>query len=157
MTINTDENPLDSIVGKAEIMSEKAFLKRYPQGKVPRQSPKYGSVFVCRRGCNTKTARFTEEFVWEEVYKGFEDLDELKDRIERDTAFTRKRKESTKPDAAPGSGSLEREEVTDIEVFTPRKRKKTNSEATPDAKRLKTTKKPTTPSSKRYNVDSAHT
>jgi origin recognition complex subunit 1 len=27
---------------------------------------------VCRRGCNTRTATYTDEFIWENIYQGSE-------------------------------------------------------------------------------------
>jgi origin recognition complex subunit 1 len=73
-------------------MSLAAFNKRYPSGSIPRKSPDYGKVFVCRRGCNTRTATYTEEFVWEDIYAGAGDIQDLIDRVQSQTKATRKRK-----------------------------------------------------------------
>ncbi|KAH0424776.1 origin recognition complex subunit [Colletotrichum camelliae] len=64
-----DVNPLAAINGKAIVLSPRKFSQQYPSGKVPRSSPDYGKVFICRRGCNTRTAAYTDEFVWEDIYQ----------------------------------------------------------------------------------------
>ncbi|KAL0936660.1 origin recognition complex subunit 1 (ATPase) [Colletotrichum truncatum] len=64
-----DVNPLAAINGKAIVLSLGEFSKQYPSGRVPRSSPDHGKVFVCRRACNTRTANYTEEFTWEDVYR----------------------------------------------------------------------------------------
>lgn len=92
ITPSWDVNPLASINGKATIVSAEAFQKKHPSGKVPRASKDYGKVFICRRGCNTRTATYTEEFIWEDFYHGAEDLLELIDHVKNQTKATRKRK-----------------------------------------------------------------
>ncbi|ODA76635.1 hypothetical protein RJ55_07906 [Drechmeria coniospora] len=86
-----DKNPLASINGKAQVTSLEAFLFKFPSGKIPRHFPEYGKTFICRRGCNTRTASYTDEFIWEEIYRGGKDIFELSQRIERDTKATRRR------------------------------------------------------------------
>lgn len=86
-----DVNPLESINGKAKVMSVEDFQKAYPQGKVPRSSTDHGKIFVCRRGCNTRTATYTEEFVWEDVYRGAVDLQKLIERVKSETKATRRK------------------------------------------------------------------
>lgn len=93
-------NPLASINGRATIYSPSAFHSKYSSGKVPRTSKDYGKIFVCRRGCNTRTASYTDEFLWEEIYKGAEDLDSLVERIKSQTKSTRKRKRDVSYDGA---------------------------------------------------------
>ncbi|KAG8675456.1 Origin recognition complex, subunit 1 [Fusarium poae] len=92
-----DINPLASVNGKAKIMSLDAFLSRYPQGRVPKSHPDYGKAFVCRRGCNTRTATYTDEFIWEEIYSGEDDLFALMDRIKAGTKATRRRRKARSP------------------------------------------------------------
>ncbi|RGP73640.1 origin recognition complex subunit 1 [Fusarium longipes] len=92
-----DINPLASVNGKAKIMSHDAFLSKYPQGRIPRNHPDYGKAFVCRRGCNTRTATYTDEFIWEEVYSGEDDLLTLMDRIKTGTKATRRRRKARSP------------------------------------------------------------
>ncbi|TDZ28265.1 Origin recognition complex subunit 1 [Colletotrichum trifolii] len=67
-----DINPLAAINGKATIHSQQEFIRAYPSGRVPRSSPDYGKVFVCRRGCNIRTATYSDEFVWEDLYRSGE-------------------------------------------------------------------------------------
>ena len=92
ITPSWDINPLASINGKATILSQRAFLTRYPSGKVPRSSKDYGKIFICRRGCNTRTATYTEDFVWEDIYHGEHDIKDLIQRVQSQTRATRKRK-----------------------------------------------------------------
>ena len=89
ITPSWDVNPLASINGKATILSERAFLERWPSGKVPKSSKDFGKVFVCRRGCSTRTASYTEEFVWEDVFRGPDDLPALIERVKGETKATR--------------------------------------------------------------------
>lgn len=92
ITPSWDVNPLASINGKATIVSAELFHNKYPSGKVPRSSKDYGKIFICRRGCNTRTATYTEEFIWEDLYHGTEDLLDLIDHVKNQTKATRKRK-----------------------------------------------------------------
>lgn len=92
ITPSWDINPLASINAKATVMSQPAFAQKYPSGKVPRSSKEFGKVFVCRRGCNTRTATYTDEFVWEEVFKNADDISSLIERIQSQTKATRKKR-----------------------------------------------------------------
>ncbi|POR35403.1 Origin recognition complex subunit 1 [Tolypocladium paradoxum] len=89
-----DVNPLASINGKAKVTSLKAFLSKFPSGKIPRHYPEFGKTFVCRRGCNTRTATYTDEFVWEEIYRGGDDVFDLIERIEKSTKAVRGRRKA---------------------------------------------------------------
>ncbi|KAJ4424765.1 Origin recognition complex, subunit 1 [Gnomoniopsis sp. IMI 355080] len=91
LTPSWDINPLASVNGKAKVMSLEAFHKAYPQGKIPRNSKDYGKVFVCRRGCNTRTTTYTDEFSWEEVYQGVEDVQKLIELVKSGTKATRRK------------------------------------------------------------------
>lgn len=73
-------------------MSQASYYAKYPSGKIPRSSRDYGKLFVCRRGCNTRTATYTEEFVWEDVYRGYDDLDSMIEMVQTQTKATKKRK-----------------------------------------------------------------
>lgn len=42
-------------------------------------------MFVCRRGVNQKKTNYTDEFVWEDVYRGFRDLENLFEMVEHQT------------------------------------------------------------------------
>jgi origin recognition complex subunit 1 len=145
ITPSWDWNPLESINGKATIMSDKTFHVRYPAGKIPRKSKEYEKTFICRRGCNTRTATYTEEFVWEDIYHGTEeDVADLIDRLKRDTKATRKRRKETR---ITEDDNFDGEDV-DQEPATPRKRQKTSTVSTP--RKLRTPSKLVTPSHKRY-------
>ncbi|OAA79955.1 origin recognition complex subunit 1 [Akanthomyces lecanii RCEF 1005] len=93
-----DVNSLASINGKARVMSLDKFLSRHPSGKIPRSSPEHGKTFVCRRGCNTRTATYTNEFLWEDIYSGADDLFGLMDMIEKDTKATRRKRRAKSPE-----------------------------------------------------------
>ena len=75
-------------------MSLDKFLIRHPSGKIARHSPEHGKTFVCRRGCNTRTATYTNEFVWEEVYQSADEIFNFMDMIEKDTKPTRTRRQT---------------------------------------------------------------
>lgn len=92
ITPSWDVNPLSSINGRALVMSEEAFRAKYPSGKVPRTAKEFGKVFICRRGCNTRTTTYTDAFVWEEIYRSAADILSLVERVRKQTKATRKRR-----------------------------------------------------------------
>ncbi|KAF1989472.1 P-loop containing nucleoside triphosphate hydrolase protein [Aulographum hederae CBS 113979] len=145
-----DDNPLASINGRAVVMSPDAFAEKYPSGKVPRNSRDYGKVFLCRRGCNTRTATYTEEFVWEDVYRDYDDIDSLIDLVKSQTKATRKRKANTKEEKDLDD-FVEGEEDEDGAPQTPKKRRKLNA-STPSKKNDLTPRKFLTPTHKRIVV-----
>lgn len=113
ITPSWDINPLASINGKASVVSQASLAAKYPSGRIPRSSRDYGKLFVCRRGCNTRTATYTDEFVWEDVYRGYNDLDSLVDRVRSQTKATRKRKRDKSYDDDDDD-----DEDAGIDVFT---------------------------------------
>ncbi|PNP41366.1 origin recognition complex subunit 1 [Trichoderma gamsii] len=119
-----DVNPLASINGKANIMSQDAFLSAHPSGKISRNSPDFGKTFVCRRGCNTRSTTYTDEFVWEEIYENG-DVSALKDFVEKNTRATRRKPRAQSPPNAEG---------TYLPPQTPTKTSR-NSATTPKSKR----------------------
>ncbi|KAM0486787.1 hypothetical protein ACHAPX_000050 [Trichoderma viride] len=119
-----DVNPLASINGKANIMSQDAFLSAHPSGKISRNSPDFGKTFVCRRGCNTRSTTYTDEFVWEEIYENG-DVSALKDFVEKNTRATRRKTRAQSPPDAEG---------TYLPPQTPTKTGR-NSATTPKSKR----------------------
>ncbi|KAL5315572.1 hypothetical protein ACEPPN_016440 [Leptodophora sp. 'Broadleaf-Isolate-01'] len=146
----TDINPLESINGTAYIMSEKAFNKKYPTGKIPKRSREYGKTFICRRGCDTRTAKYTDEFIWEDIQHGSEDqVNDLLVRIESETKPTKKRKyqKRTKGDDDFKGGFVDEDE---LETHTPRKKQKFSMVSTP--KKPRTPSKLLTPSHKRVVI-----
>ncbi|CAL8583796.1 Origin recognition complex, subunit 1 [Xanthoria parietina] len=151
ITPSWDVNPLASINGKATVVSAEAFKAKYPSGKVPRSSRDYGKVFICRRGCNTRTATYTGEFVWEDIYSGAADLHDLIDHVKSQTKATRKRKRSTDDPA------LDYDPVNDdksaAEPRTPSKKIKFSTASTPSKTPKRTpSKQYLTPTHKRVVV-----
>ncbi|KAF2717705.1 origin of replication binding protein [Polychaeton citri CBS 116435] len=145
VTANFDENALETINGKAQVLSQELFAEKYSTGKIPRKDRFYGKTFICRRGANTRTATYTEEFKWEDVFKGKEDLDSLAELVESQTVKTRKRRRKDKDiDDFIAVG-----EDDENAPHTPRKRRKvTSGTATPSKNKL-TPKKLTTPATRR--------
>ncbi|RXG48485.1 hypothetical protein VDGE_30488 [Verticillium dahliae] len=111
ITPSWDINPLTAINGKATVLSFDMFQRRYPSGRAPRNS----KVFMCRRGCNTRTAIFTEEFCWEDIFRGTEDdIHGLVQYLQANTKSTRRqpsgRDESLKEYAErPANASLQKD------------------------------------------------
>jgi origin recognition complex subunit 1 len=102
LTTSFDVNPLASINGKATVTSLPAFQKAYPQHKIPKNSKDFGKLFVCRRGCNTRTTTYTEEFSWENIYHGAENIQTLIELVKTGTKETRRRRKvqrAESPDA----------------------------------------------------------
>jgi origin recognition complex subunit 1 len=133
-------------------------LAKYPSGKVPKRSKEDGKVFICRRGCNTRTCTYTEEFVWEDVYHGRGDIETLHDRIRQGTKATRRRK-AAKDEPTDRDYKLEADDDRegDYAPGTPRtpKRARTKDAVTPSSKH-KPGSKPATPSSHRRILIKKH-
>src|ERR1700753_2206920 len=117
-----------------------------------------GKVFVCRMGCNTRTATYTNEFVWEDIYQGEKNLGDLIYLVQSQTKATRKRQ--------PGESRPKKEDKEDYdfvvpdyddEPHTPKKRRKhTDIDATtPKSKNKATPRKFLTPTHKRIVVKKA--
>lgn len=130
-------------------MSEQAFRRKYPNGKVPRNAKEFGKVFICRRGCNTRTATYTDEFIWEEIYRGDGDIEELVDRVKRETKATRRRR--TAKDESPEREYTARDEGDDdVEQLRTPKKARTHDALTPSKRR--SASKPLTPSHRKIMV-----
>ena len=161
ITHSFDVNPLTTINGKAHIMSQAEYMRRYPSGKVPRKSKEYGKVFICRRGCNTRTCTYTDEFVWEDVYRGIGDIDALRDLVRKGTKATRRRGPA-KQEPADQDYKLEADddhrEGDDGVPGTPRtpKRARTRDPVTPGSRRKQVGSKPGTPASHRRILVKKH-
>lgn len=72
LTTDFNVNPLSSINGKARVMSKDAFFRKYPNGDPPRGRvalTEYRKCIVCRRSVNQLQGKYTEEFIWEDVYR----------------------------------------------------------------------------------------
>ncbi|EUC45565.1 hypothetical protein COCMIDRAFT_95233 [Bipolaris oryzae ATCC 44560] len=148
-----DDNPLASINGTAKIYSLERYQELYPTG-VKKSSKDYGKVFVCRRGCSTRTTTYTPEFRWEDIYNSAEDIQALVDLVESQTKATRK-----------GPGRPKKQLQKDLDEFvapdaahegqpeTPRKRRKLYDATTPTStKKSPAARKFLTPSHKRIVV-----
>ncbi|KLU89329.1 origin recognition complex subunit 1 [Magnaporthiopsis poae ATCC 64411] len=160
ITPSWDTNPLTTINGKATVMSQESFLAKYPSGKVPRNSREFGKVFVCRRGCNTRTASYTDEFVWEDIFRGTaEDVHKLIERVKTGTKATRARRKAKEPspDVYDFSAAVDDDDDDDGAKKlqrTPKKPRKMASATTPS--RARGANKPVTPSSHRRIVVKKH-
>ncbi|KUI63149.1 Origin recognition complex subunit 1 [Cytospora mali] len=152
ITPNSDVNPLESMNGKAKVMSLEEFQKAFPNGKVPRNSNYYGKVFVCRRGCNIRTASYTDEFVWEDVYQGVDDIMPLIELVEMGTKATRRRKPARQESPDALYDAFEEGDEARGQKRTPRK--PSNFLGTP--RKPKSVSKPVTPSSHRKIVVKRH-
>ncbi|KAF3035010.1 Origin recognition complex, subunit 1 [Didymella heteroderae] len=145
-----DDNPLASINGTAKIVSLETFQKLHPTGTVKKSSKDYGKIFVCRRGCNTRTTTYTPEFKWEDVYSGADDIPSVVELVESQTKATRK---------GPYRPKKQQEDLDDFVIpdsdddgapKTPRKRRKLSEATTPTSTRKSpAARKFLTPSHKR--------
>ncbi|KAI1765999.1 P-loop containing nucleoside triphosphate hydrolase protein [Hypoxylon sp. FL1150] len=145
ITPSSDVNPLASINGKAVVMSYQNFLQQYPTGKIPRTSPGYNKTFVCRRGCNTRTSTYTDEFLWEDVYSGREeDIADLLELVRSGTKSTRRRRSRDDPVVEADYDATHQGRDDDYHsddgvprtVSTPRKKQKTTRVVTPSSRRV---------------------
>lgn len=147
ITTDFNMNPLTAINGRATVLSKDAFFNKYPGGTPPKSKAAaslYSKTILCRQGVKQRTLRFTEEFVWEEIYTGPEDLLALIDWVKEQTKGKKPRRE--------GDHDYEekREVQGDETPATPRKRKKTTAVSTP--KSSAKVSKYTTPTHKRIMV-----
>lgn len=150
ITADFNMNPLTAINGKATVMSKEAFYRLYPGGKQPKgraAAARYGKTIICRRGVKQRTLTYTEDFCWEEKYKGPEDLLVLIDWIKDQTKGKRKRDEVAEDTAYTQTKDAEE----DTAPTTPRKKRKTTSTpATPRSSSKQS--KFTTPTHKRIMI-----
>ncbi|KAI5298963.1 hypothetical protein KEM56_003631, partial [Ascosphaera pollenicola] len=150
ITADFNVNPLTSINGKANIMSASVFNLRYPDGKPKGKAAaaEYNKCIICRRGVSQLQGRYTDEFVWEDVYDGTEDgvfrfIDFIRASLKRSKRKRVEEKEFVEA-IAPNEAEVE-------VPSTPRKRQKTSSVAgTPSSRRSQ--KVLTTPTHKRIIV-----
>ncbi|KAL3420755.1 ATPase [Phlyctema vagabunda] len=146
-----DVSSLDSISGRATILSTKVFEAQFPTGQIPRKSSAYGKTYMCRRGCNTRTTTYTAEFDWEERYRGTEeDKDALLQWLKEETKAT-KRKRVARP-REEDDGFVVEDDFDEKLLQTPRKKYKTSA-MTPS--KTRTPSKLLTPSHKRMSVKKA--
>ncbi|KAL4809584.1 P-loop containing nucleoside triphosphate hydrolase protein [Aspergillus unguis] len=143
LTTDFNVNPLTSINGKAQVMSKDAFFARYPNGAPPKskaEMAEYNKCIVCRRGVSQLQGRYTEEFVWEDVYRP-DQIHDLVDLIKDGLKAAKKRKQAD-------TDYVETKEAVDDIPTTPKKKQKV-ANATPQSRRQKAM---TTPSHKRIIV-----
>ncbi|KAF7507144.1 hypothetical protein GJ744_010957 [Endocarpon pusillum] len=153
ITADFNLNPLESISGKAVVLSKEAFYKKYPGGKPPRSKAAaalYGKTLLCRRGLKQRTGKYTEEFVWEEMYQDIGDLYGLVNWINEQTKGRRKQTEKG-DDAQDNEFAPHKHGEDDAEPETPKKRRKTAS-ATSTPKSSTKSSKFTTPTHKRIVI-----
>ncbi|KAI3010675.1 hypothetical protein CBS147346_1440 [Aspergillus niger] len=148
LTADFNVNPLTSISGKATVMSKDAFYARYPDGAPPKGKEalaEFNKCIVVRRGVNQLQGRYTEEFVWEDVYREdrvFDLITLIKDGLK--AAKKRKQVDDDYDDKKDHT-----KEEDEFVPTTPRKRQKVATNATPQSRRQKTF---TTPAHKRIVV-----
>lgn len=131
-------------------MSLETFQSLHPTGQVKKSSKDYGKIFVCRRGCNTRTTTYTPEFSWEDVYKGADDIPSLIELVESQTKATRKGSSRPKRQQEDLEDFVIPDSEDDGVPKTPRKRRKLNEATTPTSTRKSpTARKFLTPSHKR--------
>lgn len=151
ITTDFNMNPLTAINGKATILSKDAFMQRYPGGAPPKSkaaASQYGKTILCRRGVKQRTLRFTEDMVWDDIYKGSEDLLYLIDWIKDQT---KGRKSQTSLKNADTEYCEKIEDMDDDQPKTPKKRKKLTSTITTPKSSVKASKY-TTPTHKRIMI-----
>ncbi|KAI9735014.1 MAG: Origin recognition complex, subunit 1 [Claussenomyces sp. TS43310] len=151
ITPSWDVNPLASVNGKALILSAEAYKAKYPMGKIPRSSRHYGKTFICRRGCNTRTATYTAEFSWEDIFHGSErDIHDLIQRVKRETKASRKRCADRNLGDEVHDFGLDEAKKVEVDARTPKKRQKMTSILTPQKQQIPS--KLLTPTHKRVIV-----
>ena len=127
ITADFNLNPLESISGKAVVLSKTAFLKKYPGGKPPRKKAAaalYEKTVLCRRGIKQRNGRYTEDFDWHKMYGGVEDLFALVNWIDEQT----KGRQKPVQDDNKGDKDYEnRADALELEPSTPKKKRKTTS------------------------------
>lgn len=149
LTSEFDVNALDTVLGKARVVSVDKLKQKYPSGKIPRSSEDNGKTFVCRRGVTARTATYTDEFIWEDVFHGVDDLRSLAEHVKSETQTTR----GHKPDTV-----LRRKEPKDLDFVVVDDGNKENGPRTPKKRRNieastpKSMSKLVTPTSKRQVI-----
>lgn len=150
ITTDFNMNPLTAINGKATVLSKDAFVKKYPDGKPPKSQSaanRYAKTILCRRGVKQRTLQFTEDFVWDEIYKGPEDLLDLIDWIKDQTRNKRRQALDKEEDREYDH----KKETVGDEPTTPQKRRKTTSAVSTPRSSVKGSKY-TTPTHKRIMI-----
>ncbi|MCJ1380504.1 Origin recognition complex, subunit 1 [Xylographa soralifera] len=148
-----DVNPLTSINGTAHVISLTTFHAKYPSGKIPPSTKLHDKTFICRRGLDTTTATYTEEFVWEDMYKGAEDIEQLSEFVQSQTQALVKKIKKRKRGNEYGKDDRASSDDQRRPPKTPSKIKKLSIAATPSSKNsTRASGKHTTPIHKRIVV-----
>ncbi|KAJ5893997.1 Origin recognition complex subunit 1 [Penicillium taxi] len=144
LTADFNTNPLTSINGKASVMSKDAFYAKYPNGNPPKdkaQLAEYSKCIICRRGVSQVQGRYTDEFIWEKVYRE-DNIYELINMVKDNLKAAKKRK-------AADTDYVDTKDDSAIPT-TPRKRQRmASTNTTPKSQRKKAL---TTPTHKRIVV-----
>ncbi|TGZ84781.1 P-loop containing nucleoside triphosphate hydrolase protein, partial [Ascodesmis nigricans] len=131
---NWDDVPLPSINGRATVCSLKEFEKRWPNGVTKKEK---GKVFVCRRGCNPRTAVYTDEFVWEDKWKGRDtDTQELQEWVEQETTAKRKKETTKKRGTGAMNTPSDEEDTYGKPPQTPSRKRQRSATVTPSRRKL---------------------
>lgn len=128
ITADFNMNPLTAINGKATVLSKSDFYTTFPNGEPPKSKSaqnKFAKTILCRRAVKQRNMAFSEEFTWNDLYKGPQSLLDLLEWIQEQT----KRKPKTKVDDTEYNQQKEPEDT--IIPVTPKKRKKTGAVVTP--------------------------
>ncbi len=152
ITADFNLNPLTAINGRATVLSKDAFLKAYPGGQPPKSKSamnRYAKTTLCRRGVKQRTLQFTEDFIWDEIYKGPEDMLDLVDWI-NDQTKAKKRKPVKQEELEYNR----KHELHGDEPHTPSKRRKTTATASTPRSSAKGAKY-STPTHKRIMIKKA--
>jgi origin recognition complex subunit 1 len=132
LTADFNVNPLTSINGKAIVMSKDAFYAKYPNGASPQGKgalAEYRKCIVCRRGVNQVQGKYTEEFVWEDVYKADEQsVCSMIDMIKEGLRAAKKRKDIDEDVRIPSSCLRDKKILTlaIYIVYTQRRRRRSS-------------------------------
>ncbi|KIY01288.1 uncharacterized protein Z520_02840 [Fonsecaea multimorphosa CBS 102226] len=149
ITADFNMNPLTAINGKATVLSKEAFFQKFPGGEPPQSkgaADRYAKTILCRRGVKQRTLRFTEDFVWEQIYRGPEDLLDLIDWIKEQTKGRKKQTLKTED-----VDYVQQKETIDDEPRTPHKKRKTTATISTPKSSTKTSKY-STPTHKRIMI-----
>ncbi|KIX04294.1 uncharacterized protein Z518_05161 [Rhinocladiella mackenziei CBS 650.93] len=149
ITADFNMNPLTAINGKATILSKDTFFEKYPGGAPPKSKSaanQYAKTILCRRGVKQRTLQFTEDMVWEEIYKGPEDLLDLIDWVKEQTRGKKKQIATKEEDR-----EYEPKKDVDDEPKTPHKRRKMIA-TVPASRSSAKASKYTTPTHKRIMI-----
>lgn len=150
ITTDFNMNPLTAINGSAVVLSKDAYFAKYPEGKQPKSNAaasEFAKTIFCRRAVKQRTVRFTDEFVWQELYRGEEDLLNLIDWIKQQTGDKRR---PVKP--ADDDDYEFRRETDEPLPSTPQKKRKTTAAGTPRSTTKATPADYTTPTHKRIMI-----